>query len=349
MDPNIQTPPAEPAVPTEGRWTRCELLFGPEGIRRLQASAFIVINTSDAGSYTCEAIARSSVGSLNLVPAPASDLLQLTRKEAVLVDLASTAETPSMSPAERLIAQTARLADINPDCVVHWPISRFATVEHGIKALPELPSFVERVVVLDVRTKASLSAEERGAIIHQACRLFGKKLAGFVFVALDAHLLLYSDPSKLRAIKLQSKSSRRATGSVKQLVDIISSADILRSLASAGKPAIVAIASTEPVNDEHTTSPSPSAPPAPSAPRKEEEMSGVTEDFDHSPAHPRRCATPIVAGALGLLAAQEALNVALGTTTGPISEPSSQGPAKRANIEVSDAHASSTEASPAGI
>ena len=91
-------------------FSRAELLLGADAIDKLAASHVAVFGIGGVGSFACEALARAGVGELTLVD---NDEVALTNRNRQLIALVSTTGQPKVE------AMRARIADINPRCVVH--------------------------------------------------------------------------------------------------------------------------------------------------------------------------------------------------------------------------------------
>lgn len=92
------------------RFSRTELLLGEEGMEKLRRSRVIVFGVGGVGGYAVEALARSGVGALDLVD---SDVVSLTNINRQIIATEKTVGQYKVDVA------AARIAEINPDCVVH--------------------------------------------------------------------------------------------------------------------------------------------------------------------------------------------------------------------------------------
>jgi len=92
------------------QFSRTELLFGSEGMRRLAAARVAVFGIGGVGGYVAEALARSGVGTLDLID---NDTVALTNLNRQIIALHSTVGQ------SKVAVMKARIADINPDCTVN--------------------------------------------------------------------------------------------------------------------------------------------------------------------------------------------------------------------------------------
>ena len=94
----------------DNRFERTELLIGREGVERLAAAKVAVFGVGGVGGYTVEALARSGIGALDLVDKDTVDITNINRQ---IIATSSSVGMPKVEVAK------ARIADINPDCVVN--------------------------------------------------------------------------------------------------------------------------------------------------------------------------------------------------------------------------------------
>ena len=92
------------------QFSRTELLFGSEAITRLQNAHVAVFGIGGVGGYTVEALARSGVGSFDLIDNDAVALTNLNRQIIATLD---TVGQPKVEVMAR------RIASINPDAKVN--------------------------------------------------------------------------------------------------------------------------------------------------------------------------------------------------------------------------------------
>lgn len=91
------------------QFLRTEMLLGSEAIRRLQKARVAVFGLGGVGGYAVEALARSGVGSLDLIDSDTVSVSNLNRQ------LLATHSTVGMLKVD---AARNRVLDINPDCIV---------------------------------------------------------------------------------------------------------------------------------------------------------------------------------------------------------------------------------------
>ena len=92
------------------QFSRTELLVGAEGIEKLKNSRVAVFGIGGVGSYVVEALARSGVGTLDLID---HDKVSLTNLNRQIIATHSTIGRYKVDVAKE------RILDINPEAVVY--------------------------------------------------------------------------------------------------------------------------------------------------------------------------------------------------------------------------------------
>lgn len=92
------------------QFSRTQLLFGQEGMERLFRARVAVFGIGGVGGYTVEALARSGVGTLDLID---DDRVCLTNVNRQIYATRKTVGQYKVDVAEQ------RILEINPDAVVH--------------------------------------------------------------------------------------------------------------------------------------------------------------------------------------------------------------------------------------
>ena len=91
------------------RFSRTELMIGKDAIEKLKNSRVAVFGVGGVGGYTVEALARSGIGSIDIID---DDKVCLTNINRQILALSSTIGKYKVEVAEQ------RIKDINPDCNV---------------------------------------------------------------------------------------------------------------------------------------------------------------------------------------------------------------------------------------
>lgn len=101
---------------------RSELLFGREALLKLKNSKVIVFGVGGVGSFVCEALARSGIGTIALVDSDTVAESNINRQIIALTSTIGIAKVKIMKE---------RISDINPDCRV-TPYECFYTKEKEV-------------------------------------------------------------------------------------------------------------------------------------------------------------------------------------------------------------------------
>ena len=164
----------------EDPFVRARILFGSDGLDRLQNARVAIFGLGGVGSFAFEALVRSGVGALDLID---NDTVSLSNLNRQLLALRSTVGMRKTDVA------AARAADINPSAVIRtYPV--FVTAEN-IDIFP----FAEYDYVIDaidtVSAKIALVLRCRDAGVPILCSMgTGNKL--------DASRLRIADLSETR-------------------------------------------------------------------------------------------------------------------------------------------------------
>ena len=92
------------------RFSRTELLIGKEGLYKLKSARIAVFGIGGVGAYVAEALARSGVGSLDLIDNDTVDISNINRQLIALTSTVGRFKTEVMRE---------RINDINSDCRVY--------------------------------------------------------------------------------------------------------------------------------------------------------------------------------------------------------------------------------------
>ena len=91
------------------QFSRTQLIFGPEAMKRIAASRVAVFGVGGVGGYAVEALVRSGIGALDLIDDDRVCLTNLNRQ------LHATRKTVGRYKVD---AAEERILEINPDCSV---------------------------------------------------------------------------------------------------------------------------------------------------------------------------------------------------------------------------------------
>ena len=129
VDPNQVEMPISPAEPDDDyvrRFGGVARIYGDAGLARLAAARVAVVGVGGVGSWVAEALARSAVGEITLIDLDHVAESNLNRQ------LQALGATIGMAKVRAL---GARIADINPRCVVN-EIEEFVDPDNVSQLLP---------------------------------------------------------------------------------------------------------------------------------------------------------------------------------------------------------------------
>lgn len=131
------------------RFGGIDRLYGRDSLTRLAAAHVCVVGIGGVGSWAVEALARSGVGRLTLIDLDHVAESNINRQVQALSETLGQA---------KVLAMKARVAAINPDCVV-TTIEDFVTPENAATVLPVCDAVIDAID--QVRAKAALIAHCR--------------------------------------------------------------------------------------------------------------------------------------------------------------------------------------------
>lgn len=94
----------------ENQFSRSRMMFGSEGIEKLNNSRVAVFGVGGVGGYAVEALARTGVGTIDLID---NDDVSISNINRQIIATHKTVGMPKVDAAKE------RISDINPDCIVN--------------------------------------------------------------------------------------------------------------------------------------------------------------------------------------------------------------------------------------
>ncbi len=140
-------------------FSRTELLVGPEGLARLEASTVAVLGLGGVGSYAAEALARAGVGGLVLVDNASIGPTNVNRQ---VIAMRSTLGKPKVE------AMRDRILDINPSARVDARRETFGPGTAERLVGPGLSYVVDAIDTLSAKIAVVLRAKALGVPIVSA-------------------------------------------------------------------------------------------------------------------------------------------------------------------------------------
>lgn len=174
------------------RFLRNEMMLGEKAVQKLAASHVCVVGLGGVGSYAVEALARAGIGELTLIDQDEYGLSNCNRQ------LGALTSTIGKSKAHAL---AERVADINPDCIVHPIVGKY-TKEDREPFWGDYDYLVDAIDLVACKVDLIVQAQERGIPIISALGTGNK---------LDATRLEITDLSKTYGCPL-ARVMRRELG-----------------------------------------------------------------------------------------------------------------------------------------
>ena len=159
------------------QFQRTELLLGAEKMEHLARSRVAVFGIGGVGGYTVEALARSGVGTLDLID---NDTVSLTNLNRQIIALHSTIGQYKVDAA------AARIHDICPDTVVHAHRCFYLPETAGEFDFTQYDCVVDAIDTVTGKLELVMRAKEAGVPI--VCSMgAGNKLDPSAFRAADIY------------------------------------------------------------------------------------------------------------------------------------------------------------------
>lgn len=159
------------------RFSRTELLFGSVAMEKLKNSRVAVFGVGGVGGYTVEALARSGVGTIDIID---DDKVSLTNINRQIIALTSTVGEYKVDVAEK------RIKDINPKAVVNKYKMFFTPETSGEFDFSQYDYVVDAIDTVTGKIELVMQAEKAGVPI--ICSMgAGNKLDPTAFEVADIY------------------------------------------------------------------------------------------------------------------------------------------------------------------
>ncbi len=146
----------------ENRFERCEYLYGKDGMSRLASSRVAIFGVGGVGGYVVEGLARSGIGSLDLID---GDKVALTNINRQIIALTENIGELKVEVAKK------RVQSINPDCKVNiYPVfftpsnsdefdfSNYDYIVDAIDSVPDKIAIIKSAKEAGVRIISAMGA-----------------------------------------------------------------------------------------------------------------------------------------------------------------------------------------------
>ena len=159
------------------QFSRTELLLGPQAMERLRRARVAVFGVGGVGGYAAEALARSGVGTLDIVD---HDVVSPSNLNRQIIALHSTIGQYKVDVAR------ARLLDINPDMTVHTYTTPYMPQTAQAFALGQYDYVADAIDMVSGKIELAVRAQEAGVPII-SCMGAGNKLDPTAFEVADIY------------------------------------------------------------------------------------------------------------------------------------------------------------------
>ncbi|MBQ9461915.1 MAG: tRNA threonylcarbamoyladenosine dehydratase [Clostridia bacterium] len=183
------------------RFSRTELLFGKEKIHRLADSRVAVFGIGGVGGYVVEALARSGIGSLDLID---RDVVSVSNINRQIIALDSTVGQYKAEAA----AQRAR--DINPEIKVQTYNTFFTPENADSFDFSQYDYIVDAVDTVSAKTELIVRAEKAGVPIISSMGA-GNKLDPTAFEIADIYKTSVCPLARVMRRELKARGIKKLT------------------------------------------------------------------------------------------------------------------------------------------
>ena len=156
-------------------FSRLELMLGEEAVAKLKASRVAVFGVGGVCGYVVEALARSGVGTLDLID---DDTVNLTNLNRQIIALHSTLGMHKVDAAK------ARILDINPDCIVNAHKTFFLPETAAQFDFAQYDYVVDAIDTVSGKIELAVRCQDAGVPLI-SCMGAGNKLDPTAFVVTD--------------------------------------------------------------------------------------------------------------------------------------------------------------------
>ena len=181
------------------QFSRTELLLGKEAIKKLAASRVAVFGVGGVGGYVAEALARSGVGTIDLIDSDQVSLTNLNRQIIALHSTVGRYKTEVMKE---------RILDINPDAAVHTHNCFFLPETKNEFDFSEYSYVVDAVDTVTAKIELVMEAQKAGTPIISSMGA-GNKLDPTAFEVADIYKTSVCPLAKVMRRELKKRGVKK--------------------------------------------------------------------------------------------------------------------------------------------
>ena len=181
------------------QFARTALLIGEDALDRLQKSRVAAFGIGGVGGYTVEALARSGVGTLDLID---NDTVSITNLNRQIIALHSTLGQYKVDVA------AARVRDINPDCEVKAHRAFYLPETAGAFDFREYDYIVDAIDTVSGKLELAQRAQDAGTPIISSMGA-GNKLDPTAFEVADISKTSVCPLARVMRIECRKRGIRK--------------------------------------------------------------------------------------------------------------------------------------------
>lgn len=181
------------------QFSRTQLLLGSEALSRLRHARVAVFGIGGVGGYTVEALARSGVGTLDLID---DDKICLTNLNRQIIALHSTIGQYKVDAARQ------RVLDINPDAVVHTYQTFYMPDTAGQFDFSQYDYIVDAIDTVTAKLELAVRAQQAGTPIISSMGT-GNKLDPTAFTVTDIYKTSMCPLARVMRRELKKRGVKR--------------------------------------------------------------------------------------------------------------------------------------------
>lgn len=181
------------------QFTRIRMMLGTDAINRLQNSSVAVFGVGGVGGYAVEALARSGIGSIDVID---NDTVSLTNINRQIIALHSTIGRLKVDVAKE------RMLDINPDIKVH-AVNAFYTPDSSSQFdLSKYDYIVDAIDTVSGKIELAVQADKAGVPIISSMGA-GNKLDASAFEVSDIYKTSVCPLAKVMRRELKKRGIKK--------------------------------------------------------------------------------------------------------------------------------------------
>ncbi|MCM1285778.1 MAG: tRNA threonylcarbamoyladenosine dehydratase [Acetobacter sp.] len=178
------------------QFTRIRMMLGADAINRLQSSSVAVFGVGGVGGYAVEALARSGIGSIDVID---NDTISLTNINRQIIALHSTIGRFKVDVAKE------RILDINPNIKVN-AINAFYAPDNSLEFdLSKYDYIVDAIDTVSGKIELAVQADRAGVPIISSMGA-GNKLDASAFEVSDIYKTSVCPLAKVMRRELKKRS-----------------------------------------------------------------------------------------------------------------------------------------------